>query len=288
MYWIVTDSGTDLPKSYIDAQEHFICVPITITMDGKVIVPDGSDEAARETYNSLRAGKVITTSQINSMGWKETLEPILRQGDDLLCIPFSSGLSGTAQAAALAAEELRRSYPDRKLIVVDSLAASMGHGGLVWYAVKNRAEGMELDANAQWLRDHLQQMHHWFTVDDLMFLKRGGRVSATSAVLGTMIKIKPVMDVDEHGKLIVRDKVQGRKRSLRRLMEEMQKHAVKPEEQTVFISHADCPEEAGHLAQEIRDHLHVKDVLISYIGPVIGSHTGPGCIALFFMGDQRV
>lgn len=287
MYWIVTDSATDLPKSYIDAQECFKVLPITIIMDGQNIVPDGTDAYAQQIYAQLRAGKVVTTSQINSETWKATFEALLKDGQDVLAIIFSSGLSGTCQAAMLAASELRPQYPDRQLIVLDSLCASMGQGLLVHHALQNRAAGMPLAENAAWVQENIPHLAHWFTVDDLMFLLRGGRVSAASAYLGTIMRIKPVLNVDNEGHLIPRDKVQGRKRSIRRLLEKMQEHAIHPEEQVIFISHGDCPEEANHLADMVRETFHPKDVVVGYIGPVIGAHSGPGTIALFFLADQR-
>ena len=287
MYWIVTDTGSDLPKSYIDAREAFRVLPITITLDGKTVVPDGTEAFAQEIYAQLRAGKVITTAQINAHAWKEAFEPLLQAGQDVLAIVFSSGLSGTCQAAMLAAQELRPRYPERQLEVIDSLGASMGQGLLVHYALENRAQGLSLADNAQWVRQHVLKLAHWFTVDDLMFLLRGGRVSAASAYLGTMMRIKPILHVDDEGKLIPREKVQGRKRSIRRLLEKMKEHAVDPQEQVVFISHGDCQEEAQRLADMIRQELHPKDVYIGMIGPVIGAHAGPGTIALFFLADQR-
>ena len=181
MYWIVTDSATDLPKSYIDALEQFQVLPITITLEGQTLVPDGTDEYARNIYAQLRAGKVVTTAQINSETWKENYEALLKNGQDVLSIVFSSGLSGTCQAAMLAAQELREKYPERQLVVIDSLCASMGEGLLVHHALQNRAAGMSLEDNAAWVRDNVQHLAHWFTVDDLMFLLRGGRVSAASA-----------------------------------------------------------------------------------------------------------
>ena len=287
MYWIVTDSATDLPKSYIDAQEQFQVLPITITLEGQTLVPDGTDEYARNIYAQLRAGKVVTTAQINSETWKENYEALLKNGQDVLSIVFSSGLSGTCQAAMLAAQELREKYPERQLIVIDSLCASMGEGLLVHHALQNRAAGMSLEDNAAWVRDNVQHLAHWFTVDDLMFLLRGGRVSAASAYLGTMMRIKPILNVDEEGHLMPREKVQGRKRSIHHLLDKMKEHVVDPEHQVIFISHGDCADEANHLAELVRETFHPKEILVGYIGPVIGAHAGPGTVALFFLADQR-
>ena len=287
MYWIVTDSATDLPKSYIDAQEQFQVLPITITLEGQTLVPDGTDEYARNIYAQLRAGKVVTTAQINSETWKENYEALLKNGQDVLSIVFSSGLSGTCQAAMLAARELREKYPERLLVVIDSLCASMGEGLLVHHALQNRAAGMSLEDNAAWVRDNVQHLAHWFTVDDLMFLLRGGRVSAASAYLGTMMRIKPILNVDEEGHLIPREKVQGRKRSIHHLLDKMKEHVVDPENQVIFISHGDCLTDAEFVAEEVRRRLGVKTVRINYVGPVIGNHSGPGTMALFFLGKER-
>ena len=187
----------------------------------------------------------------------------------------------------LAAQELREKYPERQLIVIDSLCASMGEGLLVHHALQNRAAGMSLEDNAAWVRDNVQHLAHWFTVDDLMFLLRGGRVSAASAYLGTMMRIKPILNVDEEGHLIPREKVQGRKRSIHHLLDKMKEHVVDPEHQVIFISHGDCADEANHLAELVRETFHPKEILVGYIGPVIGAHAGPGTVALFFLADQR-
>ncbi len=219
--------------------------------------------------------------------WKEQISDLLIKGQDVLVIAFSSGLSGTYAAGVQAVKELKEQYPDRKLAIVDSLSASMGEGLLVHYALQKRQEGLTLEENAKWVEENRLNIVHWFTVDDLMFLKRGGRVSATSAYLGSIIKIKPILNVDEAGHLIPRDKVQGRKRSIRALFERTEANAVDIANQTVFISHGDCEEEAQSLADMLRVKLGVKNILMGYIGPIIGSHSGPGTIAVFFVGNGR-
>ena len=191
------------------------------------------------------------------------------------------------EVVQLAAQELREKYPERQLVVIDSLCASMGEGLLVHHALQNRAAGMSLEDNAAWVRDNVPHLAHWFTVDDLMFLLRGGRVSAASAYLGTMMRIKPILNVDEEGHLIPREKVQGRKRSIHHLLDKMKEHVVDPENQVIFISHGDCADEANHLAELVRETFHPKEILVGYIGPVIGAHTGPGTVALFFFGTPR-
>ena len=288
MYWIVTDSAIDMTKDWIDAQEDFKVVPLAYLLDGVVNVPDGSDESTHAFYDLLREGKMPTTSQVTPAQWADALRPILQGGEDVLLIAFSSGLSGTCQAAMNAAEDLQEEFPGRTVRVVDSLCASAGEGLLVHYALKNRAEGMSLQDNAQWVQDNVQNLLHWFTVNDLMHLYRGGRVSKTSAVIGTLVRIKPVMRVDENGKLAVYEKAAGRKRSISILAEHIRKDIVNPEGQLVLISHGDCAEEAQSLADMIRETLPVADVRLSYVGSVIGAHTGPGVIAVFCLGETRV
>lgn len=287
MYWIVTDSGIDMPKDWIDAQECFKVVSLAYLLDGEVHYPDGTDEGAKEIYDLLRAGKTITTSQVTPAMWADHIRSILESGDDVLVIPFSSGLSGTCAAAMTAADELREEFPERQIKVVDSLCASAGQGLLVSYATENRKSGMSLSENAQWVADHVQNVIHWFTVNDLMHLYRGGRVSAASAYIGTFVRIKPVMRVDENGKLAVKEKAAGRKRSISAIAERVRRDIVRPEEQIILISHGDCEDEAQVLAKMLRDTLPVKDVRLSYVGSVIGAHTGPGVIAVFFMGNTR-
>ena len=287
MYWIVTDSTIDMPKRYVDSQEHFRVLNMSYTMDGVSYVPDGTDENSREIYRQLRAGKNIVTAQVNSESWREAFEEILAGGNDLLVIAFSSGLSGTCQAAFTAAEEAREKYPDRKLEVIDSLCASAGEGLLVDYALRNRDKGMSLEENAAWVRENVQNIIHWFTVDDLMFLMRGGRVGAVSAYIGSLVKIKPILHVNEEGKLIPREKVQGRRKSIRALADKVKQNIVHPEGQLVLISHGDCEAEAQRLADMIKAELPVAEVRLSYIGPIVGAHSGPGTLAVFFMGKGR-
>ena len=287
MYWIVTDSTIDMPKRYIDSQENFRVLNMSYTMDGVSYVPDGTDENSREIYRQLRAGKNIVTAQVNSESWREAFEEILAGGDDLLVIAFSSGLSGTCQAAFTAAEEAREKYPDRKLEVIDSLCASAGEGLLVDYALRNRDKGMSLEDNAAWVRENVQNIIHWFTVDDLMFLMRGGRVGAVSAYIGSLVKIKPILHVNAEGKLIPREKVQGRRKSIRDLADKVKQNLVAPEGQLVLISHGDCEAEAQSLADMIKAELPVAEVRLSYIGPIVGAHSGPGTLAVFFMGKGR-
>lgn len=287
MYWIVTDSGIDMPKSWIDQQENFKVVSLSYLMDDKSYVSDGTDESIRAIYNAMREGKMLKTSQVTPEMWERTFRELLAAGHDVLTIAFSSGLSGTCSAAFMAAEEVRADYPDRKIHVIDSLQASAGEGLMVHYALENRANGMSIDENAAWVEENVQNFVAWFTVNDLMHLHRGGRVSAASAIVGSLVRIKPIMRVDENGKLAVFEKAAGRKRSIRILADKIAADIVDPEKQIIHISHGDCAEEAQQLADMLRASLPVKVVRISYVGSVIGAHTGPGVIAVFCMSNGR-
>ena len=215
------------------------------------------------------------------------MEPVLQAGQDVLYLGFSSALSGTYNAGALACAQLAEKYPDAKLYAVDTLCASLGQGMLIYLAVQQKRAGKSIEEVRDYVEENKLHLCHWFTVDDLHHLHRGGRVSATSAVLGTMLNIKPVLHVDDEGRLIFVEKVRGRRTSLKALLQHMEATAIAPETQTIFISHGDCLEEAQLLGQMIRDKLHVQDVVINYVGPVIGAHSGPGTLALFFLGTKR-
>jgi DegV family protein with EDD domain len=216
------------------------------------------------------------------------IEPFLQAGEDVLHISFSSGLSGTFESCYRGAQELKEKYPDRTVVVVDTLAASMGEGLLTYYADENRKSGMSLDQNAEWLEAHKLHLCHWFTVDDLMHLHRGGRVSKTSAVVGSLLGIKPVLHVDDDGHLILVSKARGRAGSINPLEDKLVNTADDDiANQMVFISHGDCKEEAEALKQKLQKSIGIKNILISDIGTVIGSHSGPGTMALFFMGKKR-
>lgn len=287
MYWIVTDSAIDMPKSWIEQQENLRVLNLSYLMDDVSYVSDGTDESIHAIYDAMRGGKMLKTSQVTPEMWEDCFRQLMDAGHDVLTIAFSSGLSGTCSAAFMAAEEVRGDYPDRKIIVIDSLQASAGEGLMVSYAIQNRENGMSIDENAAWIEKNVQNFIAWFTVDDLMHLYRGGRVSAASAIVGSLVRIKPIMRVDENGKLAVYEKAAGRKRSIRILAEKIIADIVDPEGQIIHISHGDCIEEAQSLAEMLRAALPVKDVRISYVGSVIGAHTGPGVIAVFCMGDTR-
>ena len=282
---ILTDSGCDLPGAMLQELE-LTAVPLTVNFRGQSL-EDTVDEGIQELYQGFRDGEAASTSAINPDRWGVEMEKILQEGQDVLTVAFSSGLSTTYQSAMIAADELREKYPDRKILVVDSLCASMGQGLLLWYAAKKRAEGMDIEGVRQWLEEAKWNLCHWFTVDDLMYLKRGGRVSAATALVGTMLQIKPVLHVDNEGHLINVAKARGRKASIQALAKKVAELGLPGENETVFISHGDCRQEAEELAQILKEQHGVKEVVIGYVGAVIGSHSGPGTIALFFLGKNR-
>ncbi len=288
-YRIVSDSSCNLPESMIDEFGIHI-FPLTFMVDDVQYQSylKGHKTNLKQFYTMMREGKVITTSLPNLIEAKEALEEILRAGDDVLYIGFSSGLSGTYEAISLMMQTLADEYPDRTLKAVDTLAASAGEGLLVWHAAQMRDNGATLDEVHEWLMNNRLHLAHWFTVDDLMFLFRGGRVSRTSAWAGTMLNIKPVMHVDDEGHLIPLEKVRGRKKSLNALVDHMAQTANAPvADQTVFITHGDCLEDAEYLAAQVRERFGVTDIMINYVDPVIGAHSGPGTMALFFLASER-
>ena len=284
-FQIVTDSGCDLPADLLE-KLNLKLVPLTVLFRGENR-EDAVDDSIKELYAGLRAGEGATTSAVNPDRWSRVMEPILKEERDVLVFAFSSGLSTTYQSAVIAANELMEQYPQRKILVVDTLAASLGQGLLLWYACQKRDEGMSLEELHAWVEREKFHLCHWFTVDDLMYLKRGGRVNAATAIVGTMLQIKPVLHVDDEGHLINVAKTRGRKASIEALAKKVGELGEGFCNDTVFISHGDCREDAEILASILKEQYGVKEVYISYVGAVIGSHAGPGTIALFFMGKHR-
>ena len=288
---MVTDSCCNLTEEMID-QYGLHVLPLTFMADGDDTVYQsylkGQKTDLSQFYKMMRDGKVFRTSLPN-LGDTETLfRSLLDAGRDILYLGFSSGLSGTYEATELLAKQLREEYPDRKFYTVDTLAASGGEGLLAWHACQHAEAGEDIDAVRDWVEDNKLNLAHWFTVDDLMFLWRGGRVSKTSAWAGTLLNIKPVLHVDDEGHLIPMEKVRGRKKSLQGLLKHMEETGTQPiSEQMVFINHGDCLDEANWLADQIREKLGVKNIVVNYIDPVIGAHSGPGTMALFFLASSR-
>ncbi len=283
-YKILTDSACDLPAALLQ-QLQVHTVPLSVNFRGESR-EDTVEGSIQEVYAGLRAGESATTSAINPTRWAEGMEPLLQQGADLLVIAFSSGLSTTYQSAVIAAGELAEQYPERRIRVVDGLCASLGQGLLVWYTCQMRDSGMTLDELAAWVENNKLHLCHWFTVDDLMYLKRGGRVSATTALVGSMLQIKPVLHLDDEGHLVNVSKVRGRKASIEALAAKAAQLGAGYDNTTVFICHGDCLEDAQYLESLMRRQ-GAENVVIGYTGAVIGSHSGPGTLALFFMGSHR-
>ena len=288
-YTIVTDSSCNLPDHLI--MEYGLKVlSLHYLYDDREyqIYITGEPMDYKGLFDLLRGGTVITTSLPSQSDTKDALTELLESGQDLLYIGFSSGLSGTYDATAAIMDELAPSYPERKLFHVDTRAAALGEGLLVTYAVRKQQEGMELEQLYAWLCEERFKLCHWFTVDDLHYLVRGGRVSRTAAIAGSVLNIKPVMHMDDAGHLIKVGVVRGRRKSLNALVDHMAESATQPVAgQTVYIVHGDCLEDAEYVASLVRERFGVTDILIEYVDLVIGAHTGPGVVALFFEGSKR-
>lgn len=284
-FMIGTCSTSDLPQSYIE-DNHLLLLKFSYTID-HTEYKDG-DMDAKTFYDLERDGKMPTTSQLNPADITPDFDRVLSAGNDLLYIAFSSGLSGSYNNLSLVAQDMRAKYPDRKIYVVDSLCASLGQGLLVDYAVKMRDAGKSIEETARWVETNKLGLNHWFTVDSLGHLRRGGRVTGAAAFVGNLLHIKPVLNVDYEGHLIPREKEKGRKRALKCLLEKMEEYIYKPEGQSVFISHGDDLEAAEKLAGMVRERFpEIGGIMINTIGAVVGAHSGPGTIALFFMGKTR-
>lgn len=285
---IVTDSSANLPDNIIEQYNLYILSLLYRIGDSEYVsYIKGIKTDLTEFYQRIRNKETVSTSCMSPETCRILFETLLKKGNDILYIGFSSALSATYATACMALDELRSEFPERKIMAFDSLSASLGEGLLVTYAARLKEQGRTIEEVFNWLEENKLRLCHWFTVDDLFFLKRGGRISASSAVVGTLLSIKPIMHVDDSGRLVPVAKVTGRKNSLNKLLEQMEKTAISPETQSVYISHADCLEDANFLADKIRERLGVKEIMIHLIEPVIGAHCGPGTIALFFLGAER-
>ena len=287
-YRIITDSSCDLTQEMADALELTVA-PLSVNYKGKEHPNylDGRSLDTKEFYNGLRNGELTSTTAANPTLWADFIRPCLEAGEDALVLAFSSGLSTTCNAARMAAEELLEEFPERKIYVVDTLCASMGQGLLCWHTAKQKQQGATLEEARDFAENNKSNLAHWFTVDDLHFLKRGGRINAATAVVGSLLQIKPVLHVDDEGHLISVSKARGRKASIQALATKVGEDAFEPAKQTMFISHGDCLEDAEYLAALLKEQYGVPEVFINYVGPVIGSHSGPGTLALFFLGSKR-
>lgn len=284
---LYTDSCCDL-SAEMASQLNVSAIPLIYTLDGQEYYDDfGQSMSSKEFYNTVRSGSMPSTALISTQRYLDAFTPELEAGNDILYLAFSSALSGSYQCSVIAIEELKAKYPDRMIQAIDTKCASLGEGLLIYYVATKMAEGASFDELAAYAAELAPQVCHWFTVDDLNHLKRGGRVSGATAAIGTMLSIKPVLHVDDEGRLISMGKERGRKKALKALVTHMEE-TVSDKEQVVFISHGDSVDDATAVADMVRAKFpQVTDVQMNTIGPVIGSHAGPGTIALFFLGTSR-
>ena len=286
-YLITTDNMADLPEEYLK-EKQLLTMSLTYLLDGQTYNAENS-LPYQEFYKKMREGCMPTTSQINPQEAKEKLEEFLKINKNIIHIAFSGGLSGTFNSVRLAAQELMEEQPDCRITVIDSLAASMGEGLLVYKALEQQEAGLSYEEMVEWIENNKLHVCHYFTVDDLFHLYRGGRVSKAAAVLGTMINLKPVLHVDDEGHLIPLSKVRGRKKSLNALVDGMEKQmgSFREKNDIIFLSHGDCYEDALYVQEQIKKRFGIEKFMISPVGPTIGAHSGPGTVALFFMGEAR-
>lgn len=285
---IVTDTTTDLPRDYVE-KHHLYMMSLPYTLEGTSYTWE-KPMPVKDFYDKMRAGSLPTTSQANPEEAALLYESILKDNDvDILHIAFSSGLSGSFNSCRIVSADVCEKYPDHRIVVVDSLAATLGQGLLVYKAVQLKEAGKSLDEVAAWVEENKYHLVHNFTVDDLFHLHRGGRLSKTAAIVGTMINLKPVLHVDDEGHLVMLSKVRGRKKSLIGLVDCMEKQLGdwKDKNDIIFISHGDCPEDAQFVADLIKERFGYENFMIDYIGATIGAHSGPGTVALFYLGDHR-
>ncbi len=287
MFKIITDSTADLPASFFEENE-IGCLSLSYILDGESY-GQGKELDYKEFYAKMREGNLPTTSQVNPETAKTFFEDIIKDYDEILYLAFSSGLSGTYNSVQVAATEVMEEHPDKKIVVIDTLAASMGEGLIVIKAVEMRKEGKTMEEVADWVQENLQRVVHVFTVDDLFHLHRGGRVSKASAILGTLASIKPKLHVDAEGHLILIGKVRGRKKSLAALVDYMEEKTAncRDKDGIYTISHGDCLEDAEYVRDLIQERFGMTNCMINHIGPTIGAHAGPGTVALFFLGESR-
>lgn len=284
-YVITVNSTVDLPKEWLE-ERHVPVVPLKYTIDGETYT-DMEGLSAKEFFAKLREGKMSVTSQVNPEEAADMLEPYVKEGKDVLHLGFSSGLSGTLNSMRIAGQMLEEKYPEAKVIVIDTLCACLGEGLLLHKALQEKAKGKNVDEVAQWVEENKLHICHNVTVDDLNHLHRGGRVSKTTAVLGTLVQIKPIIHMDNNGKLQVIGKERGRKKSLNKIVDMAVEQSKGWDNDIIMITHGDCVEDAEYVAKLVREKMGIDNILINNIGTVIGSHTGPGVVAVFCMGNKR-
>ncbi len=284
-YQIISDTGCDIAPELMK-QWDVLCADMTFRFDGEDREYTEADMSNSVFYQKMRDGGVAKTAAVSMEKFRKTFVPVLQAGKDILYIGFATALSNSCQTAKLVAKDLLEEFPDRKIVCIDSRCASAGQGLLVYYAVQQRDAGLDLESLADYVRKTLPALCHWFTVDSLVYLKRGGRVSAASALAGTLLQIKPVLHVDDEGRLIPVKKIRGRKQSIAAMADRFVQSALDPKG-VYFISNGDCPDDARLLESMIVERTGRHCELITNIGPVIGAHSGPGTLALFFLGSER-
>ena len=285
-YQIITDSCCDFTEQQY-RENQLLSVPLTVMYDGKAHNNFSDPKSVKAFYDTLRTGVTATTSAANPENWSAVMEPVLKDGKDILVLGFTSALSATYQSAVIAAEELREKYPERKIRLVDTRCAALGQGLLIWRACRKRDEGFSMEELAAWVEENKLHVCHWVTVDDLSHLKRGGRISGATALVGTMLNIKPIIHVDDEGRLVNVGKCRGRKAAIEHIAAKLGEAGKGFDNSTVFVAHGDCPDDAAELERILKSKYGVKEVVTGYVGPVIGAHTGPGVLVVFFMGDHR-
>lgn len=287
-YRIITDSTCDLTQELVEELDvDVIPMDFTIGTDCYKDYPDDRSISPHDFYSRISEGESSTTNQISIVTFEEAFEPYLRDGKDVLYLGFSSALSGTYNNSVLAARELAEKYPERTIRTVDTLCAAFGEGLLVWYAVQKKREGLSVEETAEWAEQNRLRLHHWFTVDDLNHLKRGGRISGAAALMGTMLGIKPVLHVDGKGGLTMIDKVRGRRQAAEDMVKHMEQTVENAKDQVIFISHGDYKEGADYIQKLVTEKFGCTQFRVAPIGPVIGAHVGTGSVLLFYFGKDR-
>lgn len=284
---IVIDSCSDLPRDYVE-KNGIPALGINVKLNEIEFVDDfGKTVTYKEFYDAVREGEMPTTAQVNSEVYKEEFLKHVKLNKSVIYLAFSSALSGSINSANIAKSEILEEYQNADITIIDTKSASLGEGLIVYYAYEMLKRGCTKEEIVSWVEENKLKVNHWFTVDDLNHLKRGGRISGTQAVVGTLLNIKPILNVDNEGRLSPVTKVKGRKKALKTLVDKFREKVVNPENQVIFISHSDCASDAELVKSMILEEFKVKDFIINQIGPGIGSHTGPGTVTLFFMGDSR-
>ncbi|WP_186428859.1 DegV family protein [Clostridium sp. BSD9I1] len=284
---IVIDSCSDLPRDFVE-KNNIPSLGINVMLNGREFVDDfGKTVTYKEFYDAVREGEMPTTAQVNSETYKEEFLKHVKENKSIIYLAFSSALSGSINSANIAKDEILEEYKNADITIIDTKSASLGEGLIVYYAYDMLEKGCSKEEIVNWVEKNKLKVNHWVIADDLNHLKRGGRISGTQAVVGTLLNIKPVINVDDEGRLIPVAKVKGRKKALKTLVDKFRERVVNPEEQVIFISHSDCASDAELVKSMILEEFKVKDFIINQIGPGIGSHTGPGTVTVFFIGDSR-